>query len=408
MQIAPMIRALAHRKTGVMLIALQIALSVAILANSLSIVQQRQRLMLRPTGLDEAHIFSLTNQFTGSTVDLSARIQADLARLRAIPGVVDASAVQSFPLRGFGASTTVTLRPDDRNATFNAAEYALPSDGVHAWGLRLIAGRDFRSDEIRDFQFGVDNGDPPVAIVTQALADRLFPRGSALGQSVYLGSPSPVRIVGIIERAQTPWAAQSAGSGPFGAEESLLVPFQRVSATLNYVVRTEPGRTDALLGAAQRQLFALSRARILSSPQTFAQTRAQQYQSGRALGLVLTVVCVLLLAVTALGIVALTTYWVTQRRRQIGMRRAVGARRVDILQYFHGENLLVAGVGVSLGITLGLAANMWLATQLEITRMSPGYIGAAAAVVLLLSQVAVLWPALRAAAVSPAAAIRGQ
>jgi putative ABC transport system permease protein len=408
MQIAPMIRALGHRKTGVVLIALQIAISVAILANSLSIVQQRQRLMARPSGMDEANIFSFVNQFAGSTEDLSARIQADLARLRAMPGVVDASAVQSFPLRGFGASTAVTLRPEDKDSTFNAAEYALPSDGVRAWGLRLIAGRNFRSGEIRDFRFGIDNIDPPVAIITKALADRLFPHGNALGQNVYLGSAAPVRIVGIVERAQTPWAAQSATSGPFGAEESLLVPLQRVSSTLNYVVRTEPGKAAALLGPAQQQLFSLSRARIISSAQTFAETRAAQYRSGRALGLVLAVVCVLLLAVTALGIVALTTYWVTQRRRQIGMRRAVGARRVDILQYFHLENLLVAGVGVSLGIILGLAGNAWLATELEITRMSPGYIGTAAVVLLLLSQVAVLWPALRAAGVSPAAAIRGQ
>ena len=407
MEIVPVIRALEHRKTGVTLIALQIALSVAILANSLSLVQQRQQLMRRPSGLDEANIFSMTNQFAAPYADLSARIQADLAQLRAIPGVVDATAVQSFPLRGYGGSTRVTLRPDDKQDTSNVAEYRLPPSGLHTWGLKLISGRNFRAGEIRDFQIGIDKFVPPSAIVTKALAERLFPRGDALGQNVYLGSPTPTRIVGIVERAQTPWAAQSSSSGPYGAEESVLVPFQWVSPILAYVVRTEPGRAGTLLAVAQQRLLAASRARIISSAQTFAQTRAEQYRSDHALSLVLTVVCALLLAVTAFGVVALTTYWVSQRRRQIGMRRAVGARRIDILRYFQVENLLIAGLGAAIGIVLGLAGNVWLATALEMTRMSVGYMGAAAILVLLLSQAAVLWPALRAAALPPAAAIRG-
>jgi putative ABC transport system permease protein len=406
MEIAPLLRALTHRKIGVVLIVLQIALSVAILANSLSIVQQRQDLMHRPSGLDEANTFSMTNQFTGSMSDLSARIRADLAALRAIPGVVDAAAVQSFPLRGYGASTTVTLRPDAKTP-FNAAEYSLTPNGLHTWDMKLIAGRKFRADEIHDFSLGIDKAAPATALITRALAERLFPHGGALGQIVYLGTSEPTQIIGIIDRAQTPWAAESAG-GAFGAEEALLAPFQWVSPTLAYVVRTEPGRDEAVLTLAQKRLFAVSRARILSEAQTFAQTRAEQYRSDRALGLVLTVVCGLLLAVTAFGVVALTSYWVSQRRRQIGLRRAVGARRLDIVRYFQVENLLISGFGAALGVGLGFAGNAWLASAFEMARMSVAYIIAASAILLVLSQLAVLWPALRAAALPPVAAIRWQ
>jgi putative ABC transport system permease protein len=405
MEIAPVLRALTHRKIGVVLIVLQIALSVAILANSLSIVQERQGLMRRPSGLDEANTFSMTNQFTGSVSDLLARIRADLAALRGIPGVVDAAAVQSFPLRGYGASTTVTLRPDDRSP-FNAAEYSLTLNGLHTWDMKLIAGRNFHADEIKEFWLGVSNGTPPTAIITRALAERLFPHGGALGQNVYLGTSAPTQIIGIVERAQTPWAAGSAW-GTFGPEESLLVPFQWVSPTVAYVVRTEPGRNEAVLAQAQKRLFALSRARVISDAQTFADTRAEQYRSARALGLVLTVVCGLLLAVTAFGVVALTSYWVSQRRRQIGLRRAVGARRLDIVQYFQVENLLISGFGAALGVAVGLAGNMWLASAFEMARMSAGYIIAAASILLVLSQGAVLWPAYRAASISPSLATRG-
>jgi len=120
------------------------------------------------------------------------------------------------------------------------------------------------------------------------------------------------------------------------------------------------------------------------------------------------VVCALLLAVTACGIVGLTMYWVAQRRPQIGVRRALGARRIDVLAYFHTENLLIAGAGAVLGIGLGLAVNVWLATNLALTRVSPAYVCAGALVVLALCQVAVLWPALRAASIPPAVATRAQ
>jgi putative ABC transport system permease protein len=404
MEIGPVLRALTHRKIGVVLIVLQIALSVAILANSLSIVQQRQGLMRRPSGLDEANTFSMTNQFTGSMADLSARIRGDLAALRALPGVVDAAAVQSFPLRGYGASTTVTLRPDAKSS-FNAAEYPLTLNGLHTWDMKLIAGRNFRADEVHDFRLGIDKAAPATALITRALAERLFPRGGALGQIVYLGTTEPTQIIGIVDRAQTPWAAASAW-GSFGPEESLLAPLQWVSPTLAYVVRTEPGRNEAVMALAQKRLFAVSRARIISEAQTFADTRAEQYRSDRALGLVLTVVCGLLLAVTAFGVVALTSYWVSQRGRQIGLRRAVGARRLDIVQYFQVENLLISGFGAALGVAMGFAGNAWLASAFEMARMSVAYILAAAAILLVLSQLAVLWPALRAAALPPVAAIR--
>jgi putative ABC transport system permease protein len=406
MDVAPVLRALTHRKIGVVLIVLQIALSVAILANSLSIIQQRQGLMRRPSGMDEANTFSMTNQFTGSMADLPARIRADLAALRAIPGVVDAAAVQSFPLRGYGSSTTVTLRPQDRSA-FNVAEYTLTRNGFHTLDMKLVAGRNFRADEVHDFWIGISKGAPATTIITRALATRLFPRGGALGQSVYLGTSEPTQIIGIVDRAQTPWAAGSAW-GTFGPEESLLAPFQWVSQILAYVVRTEPGRNETVLAQAQKRLFAVSRARVISDAQTFSQTRAEQYRSDRALGLVLTVVCGLMLSVTAFGVIALTSYWVSQRRRQIGLRRAVGARRLDIVQYFQVENLLISGLGAALGVALGFAGNVWLASAFEMARMSAAYIIGAAAVLLFLSQLAVLWPALRAAALPPVVALRWQ
>jgi putative ABC transport system permease protein len=186
MDLIPIVRALSRRKTGAILIALQVALSVAILSNCIAVVQQRLAHMRRSSGMDEANIVTMANQFAGTTEDLASRIQADLAQLRAIPGVVDAVAGQSFPLRGYGRSTGVWRASDAKATTLNVADYAFSERTLDSWGLKLIAGRNFTHAEIREFQLGSKWLTSPVAIVTQALARTLFPRGDALGHDVYL------------------------------------------------------------------------------------------------------------------------------------------------------------------------------------------------------------------------------
>lgn len=115
---------------------------------------------------------------------------------------------------------------------------------------------------------------------------------------------------------------------------------------------------------------------------------------------------VLLLMVAALGIVGVTSNWVSQRRHQIGVRRALGARRRDILHRFQSENLAIVVIGVLAGGVLALAANLWLVQQFEMSRIDPLVLLPAAALIVLLSQLAAFWSALRAARVPPALTTR--
>jgi putative ABC transport system permease protein len=118
------------------------------------------------------------------------------------------------------------------------------------------------------------------------------------------------------------------------------------------------------------------------------------------------IISVVLLAITAAGIVGLTSFWVGQRRKQIGVRRALGARRRDILAYFLTENFLISASGAVLGIVLGFAFNLWTVTHFAMDRMSLVYVGLGVLMLLLLGQAATLAPALRASRVSPVEATR--
>ena len=399
MEVMPILSALKRNKVGALLMALQIALTLAVVANALSVIRRHWTDMSRPSGLDETNIFSLQNQWVGQPKDLYARIQTDVAALRSLPGVVDAEATNSFPLSGWVYTWGIRLNNKQANSSIQTSLYMDTSHGLAAQGLRLIAGRWFTTDEVVEWNQGKS---VPSVVLTAALAKRLFPDGHALGGTVYVLDDSPMRIVGIVAQASS-----GSGSGAEYVDLSTFVPVQFVNNLMLYVVRTKPGQQSAVMHKAKQRLLDISRVRIVDSIQPFSESRTKAFAVATATSWLLGTVCALLLVITACGTVGLTMLWVGQRRRQIGMRRALGARRIDILSYFHTENLLIAGTGALLGIAGGLGANLWLAKHLAMTRMSPAYIVIGALIVLLLSQLAVLWPAIRAAAVPPSLAARG-
>ena len=400
MEILPILKALRRNKVGAVLIGLQIALTLAIMCNCLSIIQQYRDDAGRPSGIAEADIFTFSNQWVGKPPDLAARGEIDLAAIRSVPGVVDAQLTNSFPLRGGGMGEGLSLKPDQRIPTSPTTIYFVDDHGLATYGVKLTAGRWFAASDISGHSMH-DPTFPASVIVSDYLARKLFPSGNALGQVVYWAPNASSRIVGIVARAQTPWAAY----GHVEDEQSAFLPYHFVNSGVYYVVRARPGQLNTVMSAVQTRLYALSRQRVIDQVQSFAETRNQAYYRPRASAVLLGGVCLLLLAITLFGIVGLTMYWVGQRRRQIGMRRALGARRLDVLRYFHIENLLIAGTGALLGIALGLGANLWLVSHLELPRMSITLVVAAAALVLGVSQMAVFWPALRAASVPPAAAM---
>jgi len=122
--------------------------------------------------------------------------------------------------------------------------------------------------------------------------------------------------------------------------------------------------------------------------------------------LLLLVVIGCLLALSALGVVGLSSFWVQQRTHQIGIRRAIGATRRDIMLYFQIENLLIVGVGIALGSLCAVVLNLLLMKHYELPRLPLSYLSIGALVLWLLGQLAVHGPALRAAAVPPVVVTR--
>jgi putative ABC transport system permease protein len=139
---------------------------------------------------------------------------------------------------------------------------------------------------------------------------------------------------------------------------------------------------------------------------TLEAARDKYYRNDRAMAWMLVGVCLLLLVVTAVGIVGLTSFWVAQRTRQIGIRRAIGATRGDILRYFQAENFLIATFGIVLGMVLAFGLNLLLMLHYELGRLPGWYFPVGAVTLWIIGQLAVLGPALRASNVPPVVATR--
>jgi putative ABC transport system permease protein len=405
MELLSIVAGLRRHKATSALIALQVALTLCIVSNALFVVHDRLVRIDRPTGIDEADFAMFRNEWLAPEGDLKARIQGDLAVLRSAPGVADAYATNGVPLYVGGGAGGVGLKPNQETPSAYAAEYIVDDHAMKTLGIRLTEGRWFTPGEIVERHDSPEDG-PSIVIITRALATKLFPAGHALGSSIYVGK-NPSTIIGIVERLVTPllYGVPAQVMDSF-FENSILLPGLLVEDSYLYVIRAMPGQRDAALLTSQRLLAQHDRARGIDLVHTFPAIRAESYKTDRSLASLLSLVCAMLLLVTGLGIVGLASYWVGLRRSPIGIRRALGARRIDIVRYFQIENVLIVGCGAAVGLALAVAANLWMVQKLALPRMGVHYAIAGAAIVLILGQLAVLWPARRAASIPPARATR--
>ena len=418
MTLPPILAALKKHKAGVTLITLQIALTLAIVCNAVFIIGQRIDRIERPSGINENNLFLVTQSWVGApsgddeaSVDkLDAMQQTDVVTLRNLPDVESAIAINTLPLLNSTWSGGIGLKPDQQSSTAQAAFYFGTEEMIPALGLKLVAGRNFTRSDVTHMGFRGHNR-PPIVIVTKALADKLFPKGDALGKTIYVDRDAPSTIVGIVERMQVPSPDSWANDWFWN---SVLIPTRLDAGFARYAVRAKPGRLDAAMREAPKALFASNPMRVIEtggdfedrSVHSFTEIRAHAYRADRGMAILMGVICLILLCVTAAGIVGLTSFWVGQRRKQIGIRRALGATRVDILRYFQTENLLIAGAGVVLGAILAVGLNLWMMKQFAMDRMSLLYVLVGVVALLALGQGAVFAPARRASRVSPVEATR--
>jgi putative ABC transport system permease protein len=403
MDIMPILSSLRHHKITALLVILEIALTCAIVCNSVFLISQRIDRMNIPSGVAEDEVIQVQAADIGRRPDTMARAQEDLVAIGKIAGVKAVALTNQVPFGRSSNNSTVRLNPDQKTESLNATLYQ-GQDVVQALGAQVVAGRDLTHEDNVDLSVMVSSDFkviPKVVVISAGTAEKLWPGQNAVGKTLYL-SDKPLRVVGVLRHLVRPsirdWNA---------ADYSMVLPL-RIGATpgTNYLVRTAPADRERVLKQAVAALKATNSSRIILKNRTFTEVRREYFQDDRAMIGLLVGVCIALLVVTALGIVGLGSFWVAQRRRQIGVRRALGATRANILHYFQTENFILTTVGIAAGAALAYGVNGLLMQHYELPRLPGVYPMAGAVLLWIVGQAAVLWPALRAAAVPPVVATR--
>jgi putative ABC transport system permease protein len=403
MHFFPILSSLRRHRAAAALIVLEIAFTCAIVCNSIFLIGARLARMDRPSGVAEDELVRVQLPGDGKRTDVGAVSAQDLGALRAIPGVRSVATANMVPFGDSSSTPPISTIPDDPSPPLVAAMYLGSSDLLETLGVRLTAGRSFSPEEVIDADaLLAGRAHPSSIIITRGIADALFPGKSPLGQPLYV-LREPSTVVGVIDRLAQPGEP---GLGTNAACAFILPVSVTYRAGINYLLRVDPARRAEVLAAVDAALDQVDPSRVILAPQTLTELRRDYYQPDRAMAYLLAGVSLGLLLITALGIVGLASSWVQQRTRQIGIRRALGATRGDILRYFQVENFILTTAGIATGMGLAYAINLWLMDAYEVARLPASILPAGALLLWLLGQLAVLGPALRASAIPPAIATR--
>lgn len=398
LEIKPIFHALCRSKVGALLLLIQIAITTAIVSNAAFIIQDRITYLNQDTGYPEDEILAFHVMHFGKDVKSHQQFELDEAMLRALPAVKDAAYINNIPLSGSGSSSDFSINSAPEPGLSARTAYFFTDDhAIKTLGVELIAGRNFREDEVVVTNDNDQRAN--VTIVTQALLNELFPDEDGLGKTIFLGD-IPMKVIGVIKHAKGPWLKDSRPNNV------ALIPYINPNISGNFLVRTAANERANIAKRIEDEMLENYNKRVIIRVRGIDQDKAQYMAEDTLMMRMLIVLITILVLVTALGIFGLTLFNINKRTKQIGTRRALGARKSAIVNYFLVENALICSAGLFLGAIAALLLGQLLMKHFSIAVLPPSYIAATAAMVFTMSILAVFGPAKRAANISPSIATR--
>lgn len=397
MEFGPIVRALSRNRMRVLLIVLQIGITLAVIANAVTMITTNRAKMQKESGFDDDNLLWVQSKpYAEQFNERSFRVattQADVRALRAgIPGVRAVSNTNFLPWAGGGSSGEVKAAGGD-GTKYRTQEYTASPGILETLNVHIVSGRGLRDSDIDLDPKSTTN----TVIISRALEQLVFKGKSAVGQQ-FLEDGQVDTIVGVFDKFYNPYGWPIHEYTYFAAG---LVG--RPGA--RFLVRVEPGKMQQVIPEIEKRLLQINDGRNFDF-KPINEFKNQYFTESRIVIGAMTAVIVLLVIVTGLGIVGVTSFSVTERRKQIGTRRALGATKPAILRYFLLENWIITNSGLLLGIALAYALNFVLVTKAGGDKLDWRFVAAGVLLLWLQGLIATLAPATRAAAVSPVIATR--
>jgi len=408
MPIRTVLRALWQSPAGPLLLSAQVALSLMIFANVAFVIGAHLEVTERPTGMNLANVFWVQSHGEGKDYDQQSAVKFDLEYLRSLPGVIAACVSNAIPQTRAGLRSLVSPNQDLKENKREVFVYQSTDSIVDVLGLHLVRGRMFNADTVLPAPARADVSHPDFGmevVITEDLATKLYGNGErALGKPMYFSvlNGRSATVVGVVElmQAAPPLAPMDI------VYDVVLTPAVPPGPNAIYLLRTKPGLLDAIMGRVWKELEPRQHGRLVDSMNTLAATAAQSRVADRTDAVILAILSSLVLAVTMLGLFGFAAFTVASRTKEIGTRRAIGARRADIVKMFLLENWLITTAGIVIGAITTLVFAAQLHALLELPRMPIIFLVGSMGLIWIAGLLAALIPALRGSTVPPAVATR--
>jgi predicted permease len=341
--------------------------------------------------------FTISTSRHSTDVAMRQAYRDILARVRATPGVLAAGSIRDLPFRGDGESVRF-FTPNTASVPANQrprATLMFTSDGFfNAMGIPLVAGRDL---SLQDRE-----GTPFAFVVNQAFAKQYFPNQNPVGQRITFGDTNHIPIVGLVGDVRQTAVDEAAEPRIYASV------YQIFRVRMNLVVRTRENPT-VMIKRVQDAIRTVDPQQTFTSAFTLDEMIGEAVARPRLLVVLLGLFGAMGLVLGALGIYGVLAYLVTQRRREIGVRIALGAQPIDVLRMVVGSGLRLAAIGVAIGTVAALALTRLMQGVLfEVTPTDPLTFGLVAAGLLTVAAFASWVPAMRATRVDPLTVMRSE
>jgi predicted permease len=404
---------LAHSRLRNALVVAQIAVCFAILVSAGLLVKSAHKLETADLGMTTKNVFGVAVNLNAQAdqqpvPELAARLRDDLAQqLRTVPGVVSVSQVYRQPLSGQMGNLLVSLGTNAGERLVESRFNFVSADYFNTVSLPILRGRAFTAEEVKS--------KVPVVVVSDETAKRFWPGNDALGQHIGIadtsenvdlneGDPSKrtyrqYEVIGVARDTRNRWVWQK-------DDKFIYIPLQPTDSVGQYLLvltKNDPGS----FVAQTRNLVQSIHPQLRASIKTINQNLAFQTAPFRAVAWLSSVLGVLALILSCVGLYGVIAFMVASRTREIGIRAALGAKPTDIVRMFTLQGLKLTFVGMICGLAGGAAIARLLATVLiDLSSIDPIAYGSVAAFLIAVAFIAILLPARRATKVDPLVALR--
>ncbi len=403
-----------HRARNILVIA-QVAMALVLLVGAGLMIRTFQRLRtVEPGFTHPGSLQTLRISIPESLVaepQRVARIQSDITdKLAAIPGVSSVGFASALPMEGIEPNWDAIYAEDKPRPVGDIAPmrfFKNVSPGFfHTLGTRVIAGRDLTWTDVYDRR--------PVVMVSENLSRELWGTPySAIGKHIrefhrwhqVIGIVENVRENGVHEEAPETvyWPTMMDADGVSGPGSLDAV------RAVTFVVRSERAGTEGFLNEIRHAVWAVNSSLPLASVRTMQEIYSQSLARNSFTLVIMGIAGAMALVLGIIGIYGVISYSVSQRRREIGIRLALGAQQAGLKRMFVRSGLTLAGIGTVLGMVAAVGLTRLMKSLLfGISPLDPLTYAAVAALLVTAAVLASYLPARQAAAVDPVAALKAE